>query len=717
MNNPFARLSGKPAKPAPAAPAWLPVLPVPDDAPAPPQRHPKLGKPSATWTYRDAKGRVLGYALRFDGKNEKQFRPLHYFQSVAPGNAEWRWEAAPAPRALYGLERLAARPAVPVLVCEGEKAADAASQLVPGHCAITSPAGSKSAAKADWSVLCGRAVTIWPDADASGADYATAAAGLCHTAGAASVAILAPPAGVKPGWDAADAQADGWTPARALALVQDAPMVAAPAPAKPPADKANKDKARRPRQCDGLIALMDGCSLWHGSDGEPFITLPDGARRENWPLRSPRVKQWLAHQSYQASGRAPGTQALEEALRVQEARACSEGPQRTPWRRVGARDGKLYIDLADESWQVIEIGPNDWRVLDRHDCPFVRSPRMRPLCEPEAGYGIDELRAFANVASEDDFVLVVFWLLAALRDRGPYPILVLNGEQGSGKSSFSRRLRALVDPSSPAIQGPPKDEPELVVTAQNAHLLVFDNLSHIDAALSDALCRLATGSGFATRAKYTDKDENIFEGARPIILNGIPSLADRADLAERAITIRLAAIPEDKRRPEDEQDAEFELARPRILGALCTALSAALRNIGTTRLGRYSRMADFEKWGTASEPGLGWEPGTLSKTYAVSRKDTADTAFENNIVAVTLVAWLDRSRNTFWEGTATELLSHLNGEVSESNRQMRSWPKTVSSLGMHLARSTPVLRAKGVNLGNRHSGNRSIVITRSVTKP
>ena len=101
---------------------------------------------------------------------------------------------------------------------------------------------------------------------------------------------------------------------------------------------------------------------------------------------------------------------------------------------------------------------------------------MRPLCEPEAGYSIDELKPFANLASEDDLVLVVAWLVAALRDRGPYPILILNGEQGSGKSSFSRLLRSLVDPSSPAIQGPPKDERDLVVAAQNAHVLALDNL-------------------------------------------------------------------------------------------------------------------------------------------------------------------------------------------------------------------------------------------------
>ena len=55
---------------------WIPVAPVPADAPAAPEKHPKLGMPTAKWTYRDAGGVLLGFVLRFDGKDGKVFRPL-----------------------------------------------------------------------------------------------------------------------------------------------------------------------------------------------------------------------------------------------------------------------------------------------------------------------------------------------------------------------------------------------------------------------------------------------------------------------------------------------------------------------------------------------------------------------------------------------------------------------------------------------------------------
>ncbi len=723
MSDPFAPIGdGKPNghAPPPAAPQWTLIAPAPPDAASPPARHPKLGAPSQTWTYRAATGGALGYVLRFDGADGKQFRPLALYAPAGGGAPVWRWEAWPAPRPLYGLDRLAERPSAFVVVSEGEKSADAATRLLPDFVCVTSPNGSKSAAKADWSPLRGRDVTIWRDADEPGLEYARKVAELCHAAGAASVAIVAPPHGVAPGWDAADAEAEGWTPARALDLVGAAEPVERPAANG--AKKGKQKKERRARQRDVFMELTRDCILWHGPDYEGFVTFPVKDHWETWPLRSGAFRRWLSSRAYEAHGVVPGGQALEDVTRVLEARAVSEGEQRAPWRRVGARDGCLYIDLADSEWRVVKITATGRELLAAHDSPFVRSPRMRALCAPLGGYSIgDILGPFANVAranplgdiaKEHDFILVVAWLVASFRERGPYPILVLNGEQGSGKSSFARRLRSLLDPSSPPIQGPPKDEQALIVTAQNSHLIAFDNLSHISPELSDGLCRLSTGGGFAIRALHTDKDENIFDGARPVIINGIPSLADRPDLNQRAIIVRLATIPEDMRLPEDELDAKWEEARPYVLGAICAALSSALRNIGKTKLARYERMADLQKWVAAAEPGLGWEPGTFSRAYASNCRDNAEAAFEGDIVAVAIRDFMLQEYSYFWSGTATELLNKLGLVVGETTRQMRVWPKTAQALGNCIERCAPLLRGKGITIERKHSGVRHINISR-----
>ena len=96
--------------------------------------------------------------------------------------------------------------------------------------------------------------------------------------------------------------------------------------------------------------------------------------------------------------------------------------------------------------------------------------------------------------------------------------------------------------------------------------------------LSDALCRLASGGSFAVRQLYTDEDEVLFQAARPLLFNGIEDVISRPDLADRGIFLTLAPIGEQQRRSETELWREFEIARPRILGAL---LDAAVHGLQT----------------------------------------------------------------------------------------------------------------------------------------
>jgi hypothetical protein len=153
--------------------------------------------------------------------------------------------------------------------------------------------------------------------------------------------------------------------------------------------------------------------------------------------------------------------------------------------------------------------------------------------------------------------LVVAWLLAALRPSGPYPLLAISGEQGSAKTVLSKLLRALVDPNVAAVRALRQEERELMIAANNGHVLAFDNLS----GFSDALCRLASGGSFAVRRLYTDDEEVLFKAARPALLNGIEDVIGRSDLADRAIFLTLGPIAEEQRLSETELWREFELAQ------------------------------------------------------------------------------------------------------------------------------------------------------------
>jgi len=689
------------------------VAPVPDDAPPPPTAHPTQGKPAATWTYRAATGAVVGYACRFDSASGKSFRPLTLWRSVVTGELEWRWESWPPKRPLYGLQDLAERPLAPVVVCEGEKAADAAARLLSDFVAVTSPNGSKSAGRAAWSVLNGRATTVWPDKDAAGFEYAQQVAKLATAAGARPVAIAWPPTNVKAGWDAADALDEGWTAEQAIGFLNGAVPVDKILSDNTTAAERNAEPAgrRRTPQRDVLIAQTECVELWHDENRTAYASFQVNGHRENWPVSSRDFKMWLAGKFFEETGAAIGGQALQDGLRILETRGVNEGPLYECFNRTAAADGKMYLDLGDPTWRAVEITAVGWTVIDCPPVKLMRSPSMRALPIPEPGSLIEELRRFfVNVKSDDDFLLVLAWLVASFRPQGPFPLLVLNGEAGSGKSVFSRMLRSLVDPSAAPIRAVPRDERDLVVSAYNSSLLVFDNISSVPGWLADAFCRLATGSGFATRMLHTDKDEMIFEAARPIVLNGITHLTDRADFADRSITIHLSSLADADRRPEDDLWADFADAKPRILGALLDAVSRALANIGTVKLDRLPRMADFAKWFVAAAPGLGCEPEEFLAAYEGNRRDVVEAAFEADSVAVAIWKLITTTALEGFQGTPTQLLAALNEIVSESTRKSRYWPENATQLGNRVARATPLLKARGCTIERRHSGTRTITI-------
>ncbi|MGA7385846.1 MAG: AAA family ATPase [Methylocella sp.] len=200
------------------------VSPIPADAPDVPKTHPRFGRPTATSVYRDEQGATLFRVLRFDPPGErKQFLTLSLWRDAV--GLRWRWKAFPTPRPLYNLDKLAALPDAPVVVCEGEKSADAAARVFPNCVCITSPGGSQAASKANWSPLEGRRVLVWPDADEPGSRYAAEVAAILHPLDcqvsiidASALPSIDPnddPRGPAKGWDAADAVAE-WQDLAAL---------------------------------------------------------------------------------------------------------------------------------------------------------------------------------------------------------------------------------------------------------------------------------------------------------------------------------------------------------------------------------------------------------------------------------------------------------------------------------------------------------------------
>jgi hypothetical protein len=462
---------------------------------------------------------------------------------------------------------------------------------------------------------------------------------------------------------------------------------------KPNGHARNKDA--KLKQADILIGLSEEVELFHSPERTGFADVEINGNRETWRLRSREFKQWTARRFFEETESAPNSEALHSALNVIEARANFDAPERNVHIRVGGLDGQLYLDLGDRMWRVVEINTTGWRVIDRPPVRFRRAPGMKAMPVPVAGGSIDALRSFLNIQAENDFVLVVSWLCAALRNDGPYPILAVSGEQGSAKSTFSAVLRTLIDPNTAPLRALPREDRDLFIAASNGHVQCFDNVSGLPTWISDTLCRLATGGGFATRQLTTDQDEVLFDACRPIILNGIEDVVARPDLAERTIFLTLDAIAEDRRRSEKALWAEFECERARILGALLDAVVHGLRQHPHIHLARTPRMADFAHWAAACET-ANWQRGTFERAYDDNRDEAVTGLIEANPVAAALCAFM--AVRSQWVGIARDLWNELGNVVGEMQRKSKDWPSSPRGLSGRLRRVASVLRKVGIEI-------------------
>jgi hypothetical protein len=321
---------------------------------------------------------------------------------------------------------------------------------------------------------------------------------------------------------------------------------------------------------------------------------------------------------------------------------------------------------------------------------------MLPLPVPKSGGDIKELLPFINVKTEEDFALVVAFLLAALRGSGPFVILVLSGEHGTAKSTLTRIVRAFCDPNCAALRSLPRNDQDLFISANNGYLLAFDNVSGLPPWLSDSLARLATGGGFGTRELYTDSEESLFDAMRPMVLNGIEDFLTRGDLADRSIVLNLVEITDDQRRDEETLWKEFDVVAPVILGALLDAVAFGLRTLPHVALPRKPRMADFAKWIVACEGKLPWKAGTFMRAYEGNRAESVETLLESERVIIALRNFLAKHQE--WEGTAGGLLKALDAEATEETRKARDWPKTPRGISGALRRAAPGLRKLGYRI-------------------
>jgi hypothetical protein len=418
------------------------------------------------------------------------------------------------------------------------------------------------------------------------------------------------------------------------------------------------------------------------TDGEAFSVPKQGAKVVAL-LRGGKtsLRNQLAKEYFTRYRRAAPQQALADALLVLEG-VAQEAETVALHLRVAQHDGDTWLDLGDTTGRAIQVTANGWEVRQSSPVLFKRTALTAPLPVPERGEDLSLLWQRLNVCVDDRPVILAWMLLALLPDL-PHPVLAVDGEQGTGKSTALRTLVSCIDPSPVPLRKPPRDPDSWVTAAAGSWVVGLDNLSAIPDWLSDSLCRAVTGDGDVRRKLYTDSEHAVFAFRRCIMLNSIDLGSVRGDLAERMLPITLDRIQDARRATEVEMAKDWDTDHPKILGALLTSLASVKYLMPTIELKTKPRMADFaEVLATVdilhSTEGLAHY---LAKQGTLAVDSLASDAF--------VAAIYEKCRDGF-NGTAAELLCKLTPD-----RPPRGWPLNPRAATQRLRRHSPALRKAG----------------------
>lgn len=467
-------------------------------------------------------------------------------------------------------------------------------------------------------------------------------------------------------------------------------------------DSESEEKGGRPPASAVLMQMaLDRYTLGNSTTGEAYAIPIDGPRVVSI-LRGSKLslRGQLAKLYYNETTRNAPQGALADVMFTLEAMAQDEIEQELFLRAYG-NNGTSWLDLGDHTGNAVKITADGWTIEESPPVLFKRTVLNSPLPRPERGGELDELWNYLNV-TDSDKPLLAAWLVSTLYHEIPHPVLFLNGEQGTGKTTAHKVIVSIIDPSPVATRKPPRDSESWVTAAAGSWVVGIDNVSDIRDWLSDSICRAVTGEGDVRRKLYTDGDYSVFAFRRCICFNGIHLSATRGDLAERMLTVSLERIDPDNRRDEQEVWESWSADHPRILGAVLDLVARVKRELPSVDLKEKPRMADFACILAAVDKVMG--TNGLAHYKDGQQRLSADSLSSSPFMAALMSLQQD------FHGTSAELLARLAPEKTP-----KGWPANAGIATQELKRNAPGLRQIGWSIENDGAHNHSNVLTWTVS--
>ncbi len=432
-----------------------------------------------------------------------------------------------------------------------------------------------------------------------------------------------------------------------------------------------------------------------------YIKIENGNDDEIYRLKSGEFADYLSHLTWKELGKPIANQVKNIAIETLNAKAKFDGEEHKVHLRTAWHENALWYDLGDR--RSVRIDANGWEVVNKPPVFFKRYPHQRVQVEPVEGGQISDILNYLNVNSTDKFqeILLLTYLPAVLNPDIPRPIMVLHGPKGSAKSTFFRVIKNIIDPSILDVLTYPRNSVELIQILSHHFLVCFDNLSDLDDWQSDDLCKACTGLAFSKRELYSDDRDVIYEYKTAVALNGINLVAVKPDLLDRSLIFELDSLTREKTIAEETFWRKFETDRPKILGAIFTILSKAikLKHEGRAGLKSVPRLADYAEWCNAISLALGYGPEQFLEAYDENIKRQNSEAIEASVTAQLTIEFMDKLQESEWTGSAKALWGEFDKLAEENGlKKDKTFPKTPKWVWRRVKEVKSNLASIGINV-------------------
>jgi hypothetical protein len=458
--------------------------------------------------------------------------------------------------------------------------------------------------------------------------------------------------------------------------------------------------------------IMSDYGLGIDARDNPIAILKGKGNVKSYRIRSKAFRRRITKKALEIECMLSKRQ-LDEVQQIICDHAEAESHSYDVHHRVAPIEGGIEIDMGDTSHTRVRVSPNKVDIVTTgSDVLFYRPATMEPFVKPAKEGDLDLLFPYLNFEKKQAWLLIGWMALTLSTPRSnstSYPILALIASQGSSKSTTSKLIiRGLVDPSKMGLQGFPSNRRDIVLAANNAHLLAYDNLRKLTPASSDFMCIASSGGSDPTRKLYTDDELVNHPFQTPLVLNGIHDFIEEPDLAQRCVRLEMKTIPESLRRDEKEFTDDFLVDAPKIFRGLLELISKIMERLPSVTVTHPQRMISYVKYLAAIEDIANLESGSLQATYSEILDDAQRDVVLADPLASVLFRWVRELGNDDWKGTPSELRKRLVASLEFGSSLHKGFPDNAIALSKRLKALSVPLLSQGIEISFSRGRERQI---------